>query len=598
MNNVRLRVLFFASWYPHKYDSILGVFVRRKAEAVSEFCDVAVIYAMKDQSARSIFELEETREGNIHTVRVYFRTSKNPLIDALLYNVRFLQSYLLAWKTVKRTWGTPDLLHVNVADRAGLPALFFKWIKSIPYVITEHSTPDVAYTKGERKRPVFKNKWFKLLVWHSSAGGSVDSSISLRFLRRMGVKSNVEVIPNVVEIDDAVAETSIRPSSERIKIGLHISILNERKNVRGSVEAAARLYMKRRDFVIHVIGAGKQQEELTARARALDILDRAIIFHGFVSEKEKAQLIGRSDFHVLNSDEEGFSVVAAESLCYGIPVITTDCGGPEDFVSRDNGIIIHRRDPSALTAAMEQMLDTARQFDRERISAEARAKFSADVVARQTVDLYRSAKTAWNAGNTGRKIMIPESALVLDVGSGHQPHRRANILLERYPGETIHRTTQQISVPKDKVFVVGDGLVMPFRDKTFDMVIASHIGEHVDDPVRFCSEMSRVARGGYIETPGPLTEHLMPTASHKWIVTRRGNTLVFRANPVRKSVFPIFFRFFYLNREGYVDDTWKTENPVLRILNLLLLKLWAHVPFAYTRIVWKDTIQGVMISNR
>lgn len=597
MNNIRLKILFFASWYPNKHNTVLGVFVKNKVQAVASLCDVAAIYAAKDPSARNTFDVEPSTEDSIYTVRVYFRTSSNPILDALLYNIRFLQAYYLAWKSVKEQWGVPDLIHVNVADRAGLPALLFRLLKRIPYVITEHSTPDVAFTKGERAKPLFPNRTLKRLIWKFSEGGSVDSTTSLKFLRMMRINKDINVIPNVVSVDSANLRQATFPSPTARKNGLHISILNERKNVREIVLAAGKLSASRSDFEIHIVGDGEQRHQLEALARELNLLDSIVFFHGYVSEEKKSELVAHSDFHILNSDEEGFSVVAAESLCYGIPVLTTDCGGPEDFVSEKNGILIKRRDLESLTAGIGRMLDSARSFNRSEIGAEARARFAPGVVARQTQEMYWKAKRYWPSGNTGTLIPISEKALVLDVGSGHHPHRRANVLLERFPEETIHRTTQQIVIPQDKEFVVGDGLAMPFRDKSFGFVIASHIGEHVDDPMQFCRELSRVATGGYVETPGPLTEYLMPTASHKWIVTRRGSTLFFRKNTVTRSVFPFFFRFFYLNRDGYVHDTWKTESVFLKLANVALLKIWVHFPYAYTRIVWHNTIVGITKSR-
>jgi SAM-dependent methyltransferase len=240
------------------------------------------------------------------------------------------------------------------------------------------------------------------------------------------------------------------------------------------------------------------------------------------------------------------------------------------------------------------MLDTYGSYDRTRISEDAYARFAPQVVAQKTLEMYWTAKTKWPVGNTSRNVFIPSNARVLDVGSGHQPNRRANVLLDKYIGGTIHRTTQEIVVPQGKEFVEGDALAMPFENKSFDFIIASHIAEHVDDPEKFCHEMSRVGKRGYIETPGPLTEYIMPTKSHKWIVTKKGCILYFRENKVIKSFFPLFFRFFYLNRDGYIENTWKTSNRLLVVLNLILVKLWAHIPYAYTCIEWNDSVVGVV----
>jgi SAM-dependent methyltransferase len=208
--------------------------------------------------------------------------------------------------------------------------------------------------------------------------------------------------------------------------------------------------------------------------------------------------------------------------------------------------------------------------------------------------MYQQSITRWKAGNTNYPITIQPQWKVLDVGSGHQPNRRANVLLERYLEATIHRTNQNVPIPSDKQMIVGDALSMPFPDKTFDFVVASHIAEHVDDPIQFCKEIQRVSKNGYIETPGPLTEWLMPTASHKWIVAKNGNEVIFRENHYKTSSSMMFFRFFYLNREGYVPKTLYSNNAIMKLLNLILLKLWNYIPYAYMKLYWDDSFSCVV----
>ena len=49
----------------------------------------------------------------------------------------------------------------------------------------------------------------------------------------------------------------------------------------------------------------------------------------------------------------------------------------------------------------------------------------------------------------------------------------------------------------------------PFDDSTFDFVIASHILEHVIDPIGFCKHLQRIGKRGYIEVPTPLFDNLV-----------------------------------------------------------------------------------------
>ena len=60
---------------------------------------------------------------------------------------------------------------------------------------------------------------------------------------------------------------------------------------------------------------------------------------------------------------------------------------------------------------------------------------------------------------------------------------------------------------KDKSFVKITEKKLPFKDKEFDFVIASHVAEHVEDISYFLNELSRVGKKGYIEVPTRLEDN-------------------------------------------------------------------------------------------
>lgn len=112
-----------------------------------------------------------------------------------------------------------------------------------------------------------------------------------------------------------------------------------------------------------------------------------------------------------------------------------------------------------------------------------------------------------------RKIMLPidGSALVLDVGAGGNPFPRSDVLLDRLTGAE-HRCGESMMIDRPVVF--GDASRMPFKNKAFDFVIASHILEHMAEPGVFLKELQRVGKAGYIETPHALFERLNPYHIH------------------------------------------------------------------------------------
>jgi len=71
---------------------------------------------------------------------------------------------------------------------------------------------------------------------------------------------------------------------------------------------------------------------------------------------QTAQVMGSLDALAVPSlMRESFSIVAREALLHGIPVITSDSGGPEEVVVHgDNGLVVESGSPAAWAAAMRR----------------------------------------------------------------------------------------------------------------------------------------------------------------------------------------------------------------------------------------------------
>ena len=73
---------------------------------------------------------------------------------------------------------------------------------------------------------------------------------------------------------------------------------------------------------------------------------------------------------------------------------------------------------------------------------------------------------------------------------------------------------------EDKKFVLIDNKKLPFKDKEFDFVYASHVIEHVEDVLTFIKELQRISKQGYIELPSMLEDNIVLSDNsikdHKW----------------------------------------------------------------------------------
>ena len=89
---------------------------------------------------------------------------------------------------------------------------------------------------------------------------------------------------------------------------------------------------------------------------------------------------------------------------------------------------------------------------------------------------------------------------VLDIGCGYTANKFATTICD----------TQDLSeFYKDKNFMKLSNKNLPFEDKEFDFVIASHVLEHVEDFRFFINELERVSNKGYIELPTKLEDNLV-----------------------------------------------------------------------------------------
>ena len=89
---------------------------------------------------------------------------------------------------------------------------------------------------------------------------------------------------------------------------------------------------------------------------------------------------------------------------------------------------------------------------------------------------------------------------VLDIGCGFTAHEKANVVCDVQDLSNFY---------KDKKFVKLNDKKLPFSDKEFDFVIASHVIEHVEDVSFYIKELERVSFKGYIELPTPLEDNLV-----------------------------------------------------------------------------------------
>lgn len=163
-------------------------------------------------------------------------------------------------------------------------------------------------------------------------------------------------------------------------------------------------------------------------------------------------------------------------------------------------------------------------------------------------------------------LKITKKDRVLEVGSGHNPTFRADVIVERFLESNYHRCGT-VKVYPHQELINANGEALPFKDKEFDYVICNQVLEHVDNPADFIREQCRVAKGGYMETPSLLGEFLFPKKSHKWIILYLDNKLILFEKSKMPGNYENNYGELFLNYLPYQSLTykllWLTEGDLM-----------------------------------
>ena len=168
------------------------------------------------------------------------------------------------------------------------------------------------------------------------------------------------------------------------------------KGLRDAVRAMA-LLPGDLDVTLKAAGKGEEIDICRAEARKLGVSDR-VEFLGQVSRAAIEQLYADADAFLFPSFREPSGSVVFEALRHGLPVITTDIGGPGYVIDETCGIRVPADTPDQLArdlaGAITQLAeDTGR---RASLSAGARSRV-------RTIGLWRN-KARWLAGLYGELI--------------------------------------------------------------------------------------------------------------------------------------------------------------------------------------------------
>ncbi len=373
-----MKILFLTPWYPDEKNPNHGIFVRDQAVALSKQHQVLVIAAKIDYSDFAFSSVRVTSNvfHNVQEIRIIVKRSL-PVYNQVNYFLRVLFLVAREGKQLQ-----PDIIHANI----GYPGAFLGWaagkILDVPFVVTEH-------TRLINNFRSFFHKWLTLFsLRRAKSLMAVSKWHADEIVQLASVQASV--VHNVV--DFSKFPDVIQPPQGINHIGFLGSLNTPVKGLDLLLKACAELT---EDFTLHIGGGGVLVEQYRTLAEQLGIAGRCK-FYGIVPHKQVPEFMKRLHFFVNTSRWETFGIAMVEALASGLPVVATESGGPADFITSENGMMVEANVVS-IAAGIRRMMTTYQAYDPQKVRDSVIEKFSERTFLNAVNSIYANVVVAERA---------------------------------------------------------------------------------------------------------------------------------------------------------------------------------------------------------
>ncbi|WP_460207545.1 glycosyltransferase [Scytonema sp. NUACC21] len=274
-------------------------------------------------------------------------------------------------------------------------------------VAISNHLPLLISPRGMLEAWSLRNSWFKKLpAWFLYENQNLKSATAFHAtsyeeaesLRNLHFRQPIAVIPNGVNLPDLSNLPSRQvlintfPELTEKKWLLFLSRIHPKKGLDNLLYSWQFLANQFPDW--HLIIAGSDLIGYQAKLELLTAelkLKQQVTFTGMLTGQQKASALGNADLFVLPTHSENFGIAIAESLAYGVPVITTKEAPWQDLDRCECGWWIEDNQ-QALTVALAEAISLSSE-QRQAMGLRGRnlveSKYSWNSIASQMANVYQ-----------------------------------------------------------------------------------------------------------------------------------------------------------------------------------------------------------------
>jgi len=370
MNN--LRVLHIVPWFPNEKNNTEAVFIVEHLKALNKFCYNEVLHiSFGSSNFKNTYQTENIKTNRVNIKTYTSKWREKEFFAGIAVN-KFLKKNNKTFDIINFHIAYPNAININEIKRK---------YPRLKYVITEHWT---AYknefnlpktNKGRLRIENIFNNQIPLFVVSKALGQNIRDFISKPDRKYI-------VIPNIIDCDNFTYKSKKNIGSFKF---CSINNWNPMKNPFVLIKAFKQISDKYENTELILGGFGSIINEMQDLVRELGLFEK-VQFRGRLDKQEVIELLQESNVYCQSSNYETFSVICAEAMAVGTPIITTNWGGVIDFVNQSNGTLVDDLEVESWFLAMEKNYMNSDSVNTKQISIDSRKKFNSNAVG----ELYYS----------------------------------------------------------------------------------------------------------------------------------------------------------------------------------------------------------------
>ena len=298
----------------------------------------------------------------------------------------------------KKLLQTMDIVHVHHPFISGRLALRYCEPLHIPTMFTNHTRYDL-----------YAQAYFPMLPEEISDGllqaymPPFCEAMSLvvspsagmaNILRKMGVTSRIEIIPNGVELQSFHEARPLARADFGFKEGdvllVYAGRLAPEKNLAFLLQSFAGVARALDHVHLLIVGGGQKQFEEETKQLAAELnLDARVRFTGFISYEKLPSYLAMCDAFVTASVTEVHPLSVIEGMAAGLPVIGIDSPGVSDTIEDGKTGFLTTQDLASFTAKLTRLcLDASLRKQMGEAARQASARYAIERTTKTMLEQY------------------------------------------------------------------------------------------------------------------------------------------------------------------------------------------------------------------